>query len=164
MKPSKALSIARSVLIGAGVLGLLLGAVVLVSKQSPLQIVGVALWMLGAIILHDAVLSPLVLVAAVVFRRAGRKPATASASLSARSRRTWRGVLLIIQSAVIVGAILTLIVVPEIYAKTLGTANPTILPSDYGLRLAVMWVVIAVVTALTSVVYARRSAKNSPRD
>ena len=164
IRPSKAMTFARPILIGVGVLGLLLGAAVLVSKQSPVQIVGVGLWMLGAILLHDAVLSPFVLGVSVLVRRAGRRPATASASHSAQSRRTWRGVLLIIQGGVIVGAILTLVVVPEIYAKTLGTANPTVLPSDYALRLSVMWVVIAGVTALASVVYAWRLAKNSPRD
>ncbi|MBM7471569.1 hypothetical protein [Subtercola frigoramans] len=168
-RSSKAMTVARPILIGAGVLGLVLGAVVMVSKQSPVQIVGVGLWMLGAIILHDAVLSPLVLVASVLVRRASRRPASASVSSSAQShsaqsRRVWRGVLLIVQGAVIVGAILTLVVVPEIYAKTLGTANPTILPSDYGLRLGLMWIVIAAVTAITSVVYARRSANNPADD
>ena len=130
----------RVVLVVIGVLGLMLGAVVLVTKQNPMQILGVAAWLLAAIILHDAVLSPLVLGASVLARRAGR--------------RVSRAVLMIIQGAVIVGAVLTLVVVPEIYAKTLGPA-PTVLPFDYALRLALLWIALIVLTAIVCLVYLR---------
>ena len=43
---------------------------------------------------------------------------------------------------------LVLVVVPEIWAQHLGTANPTILPGDYAGRLLV---VLAVVAGLTLV-------------
>ncbi|TIH36298.1 hypothetical protein [Subtercola vilae] len=137
--------LARAILIGVGVLGLLLGAIELVMKQTPIQIVGVAVWMLGAIILHDAILSPLVLGISVLARRAGH--------------RVSKGVLAIMQGAVVVGSIMTLLVVPEVYAKTLGP-NPTVLTFDYAQRLGVMWLVIAALTALTCILYTRRAAKN----
>lgn len=133
--------LARGILIGVGVLGLLLGAIVLVSKQDLPAILGVAAWMLGAIILHDAVISPVVFLIGVVARRAGR--------------RVSRGLLLIIQGGIVVGCLLMLLVIPEIYAKTLGTANDTVLPFDYAARLGLMWIGMLVLTTLVAVVYLR---------
>jgi hypothetical protein len=134
-------------LIGVGVLGLVLGAVVLVLLQNPMQIVGVAVWLIGAIILHDAILSPIVLGVSVLARRAGR--------------RVSRVVLVIIQGAVVVGAILTLLVVPEIYAKTLVPANDTVLPFDYLLRLGAMWAGLVVVTSVVCALYLRRARRRA---
>ncbi|PPF75447.1 hypothetical protein C5B96_16695 [Subtercola sp. Z020] len=141
--------LARGILIGAGVLGLLLGAVVLVSKQDLPAILGVAAWMLGAIILHDAVISPLVFLIGVLARRAGR-------SVS-------RSLLLIIQGGIVVGCLLMLLIVPEIYAKTLGTANETVLPFDYAARLGLMWVGIALVTALVAAFHLRAAHLRTAR-
>ncbi|MEF2976651.1 hypothetical protein [Subtercola sp. YIM 133946] len=134
----------RAALIGVGVLGLLLGAYVLVTLQSPIAIVGVATWLLGAIILHDAVLSPIVLGVSVLVRRTGR--------------RVSRVVLVIVQGAVVVGAIMTLLVVPEIYAKTKGP-NTTVLPFDYALRLGLLWASLAVLTAVVCLLYTRRARR-----
>jgi hypothetical protein len=135
---------ARIILVTIGVAGLLLGGVVLVMKQMPVQIVGVGVWIVGAIILHDAILSPLVFVVNLLVRRAGR--------------RVSRGVLAIAQGGVVVGAVLTLVVVPEVYAKTLGP-NETVLPFDYGLRLAVMWVVVIALAVGTSLLYLRHARR-----
>ena len=132
----------RIALILIGVLGLLLGALVLVTKQDPMQIVGVGAWVVGAIVLHDVILSPLVVLAGVLVRRAGH--------------RLPYGLLAIVQGGVIVGAILSLLVVPEIYAKTLGTANPTVLPLDYGLNLALTWAGVAVLTAAACALFLAR--------
>jgi hypothetical protein len=133
--------VARGILIGVGVLGLLLGAVVLVSKQDLPAILGVAAWMLGAIILHDAVISPLVFVIGVLARRAGRSVP--------------RGQLLIVQGGIALGCLLMLLVVPEIYAATLGTANDTVLPFDYAARLGLMWLGTIVLTGLAALLYHR---------
>ncbi|GGF17276.1 hypothetical protein [Subtercola lobariae] len=137
----------RLTLFGVGVVGLLLGAYFLVTKQNPMQIVGVAVWLLGAIILHDAILSPIVLGVSVLARRAGR--------------RVSRVVLVIIQGAVVVGAILTLLVVPEIYAKTLTPANDTVLPFDYAIRLGLMWLGLIIVTGAVCALYLRRAARRA---
>ena len=135
------MKIARAVLIALGVLGLGLGAVVMVQEVRPTQIVGVGIWILGAIVLHDAVLSPIVLGIDVLMRRSGR--------------RVRLGVLVIIQVGVVVGAVMSLLVIPEIYAATLGTKNDTVLPLDYGLHLALFWLAAAVLTAVAAVVYVR---------
>ena len=42
---------------------------------------------------------------------------------------------------------MTLIVLPEIRAKQLGPRNPSVLPFDYGLRLGVLWAVLALLAA-----------------
>ena len=62
---------------------------------------------------------------------------------------------MIIQVGVVVGAVMSLLVIPEIYAATLGTKNDTVLPLDYGLHLALFWLATAVLTAVAAVVYVR---------
>jgi hypothetical protein len=142
--------IARIVLIVIGLTGLFLGALIMVQKERPDQIVGVIVWIGAAIIVHDGILSPLLLLLDVWMRRAGRRIPFA--------------VLAIIQGGVVVGAIMSMLVLPEIYKKSLGTKNPTILPLDYGLNLALFWVAVAVLTAATCTLYlarARRRAANT---
>ena len=56
----------------------------------------------------------------------------------------------------VVGGVLVLVVVPEIWAQHLGTANPTVLPGDYAGRLLV---VLAVVAGLTLVAVAVATAR-----
>ncbi|WP_227497188.1 hypothetical protein [Planctomonas psychrotolerans] len=125
---------ARVVLLVVGVLTLAWGGYVLLDTQRPDQVVGVLVWIVAAIVVHDGILAPLVLAASVVLRRSGRRlPGV---------------VLAILQGAVVVGVIFTLVVVPEIYAKTLGPANPTVLPGDYAFRLGMLWLVLALLTAL----------------
>ncbi|MCI4658435.1 hypothetical protein [Cryobacterium zhongshanensis] len=57
---SPALRVTRVVLIGLGLAGLAWGAYVLLDTVKPARIPGIALWMGAAIVLHDAVISPLV--------------------------------------------------------------------------------------------------------
>jgi hypothetical protein len=141
MKPTR-MNIVRIALIAIGLVGLFAGAVILVQKERPDQILGVIVWIGAAIIVHDGILSPLLLVIDVWMRRAGR--------------RIPFGVLVIIQGGVVVGAIMSLLVLPEIYKKSIGTKNPTILPLDYGLNLALFWAAVAVLTAAACALYLRR--------
>ncbi|WP_142206593.1 hypothetical protein [Subtercola boreus] len=138
---ARTMRLTRTILIVVGVLGLALGAVVLVSKQDLPAILSVAAWMLGAIILHDAILSPIVFLIGVVARRAGR--------------RVSKVVLAIIQGGIVTGCLLMLLVIPEIYAKTLPIANDTVLPFDYAARLGFLWLGIAALTAAICAVYLR---------
>jgi hypothetical protein len=137
--------IARIILIAIGLAGLFLGALILVQKERPDQIVGVIVWIGAAIIVHDGILSPLLLLLDVWMRRAGRRIPYA--------------VLAIIQGGVVVGAIMSMLVLPEIYKKSLGTKNPTILPLDYGLNLALFWAAVAVLTAAASALYLARTRR-----
>lgn len=139
----------RVALIAVGVAGLVLGARTLLDTQRVDQVVGVAVFLLVAILVHDAILSPVVFVAGLLIRRAGR--------------RVPPGAVVIVQAGVVVMAVMTLVVVPEIRARAIGNDNPTILIADYAPRLALMWVATAVATAVIAALYARtRREKDRP--
>jgi len=142
MKPTR-VTIVRIALIAIGLAGLFAGAVILVQKERPDQILGVIVWIGAAIIVHDGILSPVLLLVDVWMRRAGRRIPYA--------------VLAIIQGGVVVGAIMSMLVLPEIYKKSIGSKNPTILPLDYGLNLALFWAAVAVLTAAACALYLRRT-------
>jgi hypothetical protein len=137
------MKIARIILIAIGLAGLFFGALILVQKERPDQILGVIVWIGAAIIVHDGILSPLLLLLDVWMRRAGRRIPYA--------------VLAIIQGGIVVGAIMSMLVLPEIYKKSLGTKNPTILPLDYGVNLALFWLAVSVLTAAACALYLRRA-------
>ncbi|TFB91074.1 hypothetical protein [Cryobacterium sp. HLT2-28] len=144
--PGRGMRVARATLVLLGAAGLAWGAWVMVDTVRIARLPGVALWVGAAILVHDAVIAPLVFFGGVLLRRAGRRLAGT--------------VVAVLQGAIVLGSIMTLIVVPEIVAQTQGRApeNPTVLPLDYGTNLAVFWVVIAVLgTAASAALYARAS-------
>jgi hypothetical protein len=141
----------RAVLIAAGALAVGVGALVLVNDISPVQYPAILAWMVGALIVHDVLIAGLVFAAALAGRRA--------------SRRLPAGMIVIFQSGLAVGAIVALVVVPEIVKKSRGTANPTVLPLDYGFNLAVFVLALALATiaaALLHAALARQSARVRP--
>lgn len=145
---SEAVSLWRGWLIGAGVLLLLLGGAVFVSDVTLDQYPGLVLWLGGAVILHDGVGAMAVFAATVLLRRAGRVVPFV--------------VLAVIQGALAVVAIVTVVVVPEIVKNAIGTANPTILPLDYGRNLLVFYVATGALTA-TAIVVALIARRRSSR-
>lgn len=119
------------VVFGVGLLAV--GGVVLLMDVKPERYLGILAWFVGALIVHDGIAAMAVFGVSIVMRRAGRRiPAV---------------VIAILQAALVIGAIFTAIVVPEILKKAIGSANPTILPLDYGLNLALFYAALAVVTA-----------------
>jgi hypothetical protein len=130
-------------LIVMGALLLALGGLVLVLDVGPSKFLGIAAWFAGAIILHDGILAPIVFGVSLLLRRAGK--------------RIPFGALLIVQGAVVVGAITALLVVPQQLKRAIGTANPTILPLDYGVNLVVFAAVLVAVTVLVVLGYLRRA-------
>ena len=122
-------------LIAGGIAILAIGGVVLLTDVRPDRLLGLAVWFVGALILHDGIAAMVVFGVSIVMRRAGR--------------RIPLPVIAIVQGALVVGAIVTAIVVPEILKKNIGTANPSILPLDYGLHLVLFYAGLAVVTAVT---------------
>jgi hypothetical protein len=137
--------VARTVLLVVGVALIGLGGWVLTETVSPTRYGGLLVWLIGSVIAHDAVVAPLVAGVALVVGRAGRRIRPA--------------VIAIVQVGVVLGVVLTLVVVPEIIRKAEGVENETVLPFDYGLRLGVAWLVVAVLTALAVagwIVLARR--------
>jgi hypothetical protein len=131
----------RVALVAIGVAGLVAGAALLVTTVRPSGIGGLAVWLVAALVLHDGVLAPAAFAANRLLRGAGARIPPA--------------VLAVLQGAVVVGVVLTLMVLPEIRAKQLGPRNPTVLPFDYGLRLGLLWVVLAVLAGAVCTVLLR---------
>ncbi|RIX31388.1 hypothetical protein D1781_05125 [Amnibacterium setariae] len=136
---------ARAVLIAIGVVLTGVGAVVFVAGVPVRQWPGVLLWLAGAVVLHDAVFAPLVLLGTRLLRRAG-------------GRLSWGGVAAV-QVALVVGGALTLIAFPGIRSQQLGARNPSVLVFPYGLHLALAWAAIGIVTAVVVVAIGLRRAR-----
>lgn len=132
----------RIVLVGLGLLLLGVGAVTLLNDVNPKRYLGIAVWFVGALVLHDGIAAFVIFGINVVSRKLGGR------------LRVPLPALLIVQGAIVLAAIMTLIVVPAALKKSIGTANPTLLPLDYGTHLLVFYGVLAVVTALALGVYA----------
>jgi len=124
----------RIALIAVGLALLVVGGLVLLDDVSPTRYGGILLWFVGAIVIHDGIIAGVVIAVNLVLRKAGRKVPLA--------------VLAIIQGAVVIGAIVALIVFPQIVKQGIGTLNPTILPLDYWSNLAVFYAVLATATAV----------------
>ena len=140
--------VARIVLVWVGVAVIALGAYTMVTTLKPNRILGLATWLLGAVILHDAILSPFVVAVGLVLRRAGR------------SLRLW--VLVVVQAAIVLGAVLLSTVLPEIAAKHHGQKNPTVVPFDYVTRLAIVEGALVLVVVAVLVVGARLARRRGP--
>ena len=125
------------VVLGLGLL--LLGGVVLLNDVAPKRYLGIVAWFIGAIVIHDGIIAPAVFGVSVLMRRAGR--------------RIPLPVILIVQGAIVVGAIMALLVFPEIAKKAIGSANPSILPLDYTGNLIGFYTVLALLTAVAIGIY-----------
>lgn len=122
---------------GIAVLGI--GGITMLNDVAPENYLGILIWFAGALILHDGIAAMAVFGASVVLRKAGRRIPFA--------------VLAILQGALVIAAIFTAIVVPAVIKQSIGTANPTILPLNYGLNLVLFYAALAVLTALTMGIY-----------
>ena len=144
--------IARAVLIVLGVGLLIVGGIVLLQDVKPIRYVGILWWFAGAIILHDGILSFVIVGISLFSRRLVRVPLVP---------------ILILQGALAIAALFALLVVPEILKKGIGSANPTILPLDYGPNLLMFYAALTLVTAVAITVYLavarRRSARSGAR-
>jgi hypothetical protein len=147
--PSRSIRVARVALIAGGAVLVGVAAGALVAGVPAGQWSGILLWLAGAVVLHDAVFAPLVLVGSRALRRIG-------------ARVSWLRIA-VVQVAIVVGAALTLVAVPGIRAQQLGTRNPTILVFDYGVQLALAWAALGVVTALVVVAVGLLGRRTSRR-
>lgn len=137
----------RLTLAAAGLVVLLVGAWKVLHAVQPPSYVWLAIWLLGAILLNDAVIAPVVgVLRALTHRVLGGLPSAALAWLT---------------GGFVVAGVLVLVVAPEIWAQHLGTANPTVLPGDYLGRLLV---VLAVIAGLTLVITVAVGAQARHRD
>ncbi|MFE6686265.1 hypothetical protein ACFVFQ_07265 [Streptomyces sp. NPDC057743] len=101
----------RAARLVVGVLGAaLLGVGAWLLLDDVRELAGVAVWLAGAVVLHDAVIAPLVLLAGLVLGRGGlRGP---------------------VRGALIVAGALTVVALP-VLLRPGPPANPSVLPLDY---------------------------------
>jgi hypothetical protein len=133
----------RIALIVVGVLVIGLGGIVLLNDVNPARYLGIAVWFAGALVIHDGLVAPVVLGVHLLLRRAGRRIPMA--------------VILVLQGALVLAALMTALVVPEILKQGIGSANPTILPLDYAGNLLRFYAGLALVTAAGIAVVLLRS-------
>jgi hypothetical protein len=140
-------------LVGLGILAICVGGVVLAIDIPPRQYPAIIGWLVAALIVHD------VLVAGAVF----------TVALAGRRLEHRVGFIpvVIAQGTLAVGAIVALIVIPEIVKQQTGTANPSVLPLDYTLNLVVFQVGLVVFAglaiALHSLLARQVRLRRSPR-
>jgi len=141
-------------LVIVGVALLLVGGVVLLNDVRPSRYPGLAVWLVGALVVHDGLAALGVFGVSILMRRAGRKIPVA--------------VIAIVQGALAIAAIVTALVIPEILKQSIGSANPSILPLSYGLNLALFCAALAVLAGAAIAGYyailARRQKLRPPTD
>ena len=122
----------RYTLVAAGVLLLLYGGVRLVAEV-PEARRGLALWMVGIVVIHDGLLSPLVVGVGWLLARA----------VPSRGRRY-------LQSVLVAGGLITIVAIPLIVRQ--GTQPPAkaLMLQNYGANLAIL---LGLVAALNLTAY-----------
>jgi hypothetical protein len=141
----------RLVLVVVGVALLGFGGIVFLLDVNPATYPGVAIWLAGAIVLHDGVAALAVFGATVLVRRAHGIPFVVRA---------------IVQGAAVVALVVTVLVLPEFLAIAMGPANPSVLPLDYAGNLLLFHAGLAAVTVVAVVialVLRRRTARTAAR-
>lgn len=131
----------RPLLIGiaAGVPFLAVGVYQMVSRD--LDIAGIVTWMAAGVVLHDFVLVPVVFAVGAIVRR-----------------RTRGGSLAPLEAALIASGILILFSVPALSGKGVSAADPSRLPGDYPVGLAVLLAVVWIVAGCWALLGKRGSA------
>ncbi|MEO6414038.1 MAG: hypothetical protein ABIO48_15735 [Pedococcus sp.] len=133
----------RYALVAAGVLLLLYGGVRLVTEV-PQALTGLVLWMVGIVVIHDGLLSPLVVGVGWLLAR----------TVPPRGRRY-------VQAALVVGGLITIIAIPLIARR--GTQPPAkaLLLQNYGANLAIL---LGLVAALNLAAYLVTAAHDPHSD
>ena len=125
--------------LAAGLAALAYGLLLLVTDGAAAPAVSVITWLAGSLVLHDALLAPLTVLAGVLV-----------------TRLVPRDVRPVVAGGLVVAACLVLVALPA-----LGTPgvpdNPTTTPRDYPLGLAALLALDAAVTVLLVVLVRRRS-------
>ena len=96
---------------------------------------GFVTWFLGALVLHDAILAPFVVIAGRLLARGVREP--------------WRRA---VQLAAIVGGAILLFSVPALFGDGRDPRDPSRLPNDYGRNVAIVLGAVAVVAVSIAVI------------
>lgn len=130
----------RIILAIAGILLGLFGAYRFFTEIPLPNLIALAVWMVAALLIHDGVLSPLVVGIGYLLRR----------FVPDRGRRY-------LQAALIMIGVVTVIAVPMIYLRGSQPAVKALLLQNYGANLTV---IIAIIAAMTLTLYAVRVARD----
>ena len=115
----------------------------------PRQWVGLAIWLIAAVVLHDGILVPGLTILAVLLARVGRTVPGAA--------------LAIVKVGFLVGALLTATTGPELVAQARGPRNPTVVPQNYAMHLALIWAAIVGLVAIGVWISVRRGRQTPDR-
>ena len=129
----------RMVLAVAGILLGLFGVGRLVTQVPVHSLIGLAVWLVAALVIHDGIASPLVIAVGALLAR-----------VPPRGRRY-------LQAGMIAGSMITVIAVPMIARQDSQPLSKSILNQNYGGNLTLL---LGLVAALTLAAYAVRVARD----
>ena len=133
----------RIVLAVAGIALGLFGIGRLVTQIPVPSLVGLAVWLIAALVIHDGIASPLVLAVGALVAR-----------VPPRGRRY-------LQAALIMAAMVTVLAVPMIYRRGSQPASKALLDQNYGGNLTLLLGVLAGATLLAYAIRVARSQSGS---
>jgi type IV secretory pathway VirB3-like protein len=133
----------RIILAAAGIGLALFGAFRMVTEVPFRSLLFIGIWMVAALIIHDGILSPLVVTVGWLVRRL----------VPDRARR-------FLQVGLIVSGLVTVIAIPMIYLRGSQPAVKAMLLRNYGANLTL---IIGTVAVVTLALYAVRVARDRPR-
>jgi hypothetical protein len=128
----------RLILGAAGILVVVYGLVQLVVNVPASSLILVVAWLIGAVIIHDGILSPAVVGIGSIMRRL----------VPDRGRRY-------LQAALIMGAIVTLIAIPMIYRQGTQPPSKALLLQNFGANLTLL---LGIIGAVLLIAYSARVA------
>jgi hypothetical protein len=129
----------------AGVLLALFGVLRLLTQEPLDQVFLLALWLIGAILIHDGILSPLVVATGWAIARV----------VPPRARRY-------LQAALIMAALVTIIAIPLIYRQGSQPKSKALLQQNYGANLTLLITIIATLTLLAYAIRVARDHSDKP--
>jgi hypothetical protein len=135
----------RIALFAAGFLLLAFGVFRLFTQIPHPKLIMVGLWLIGALVIHDGILSPLVIGASWVLARV----------VPPRARRY-------LQFALIAGALVTVVAIPMIYREGKQPTSKAILRQNFGGNLTVLLGIIAALTLLAYAIRVARDGRGAP--
>ncbi len=133
----------RIILAAAGIGVALFGVFRLVTEVPIRNLIFLGVWLVAALIIHDGILSPLVVTVGWTLRRL----------VPDRARR-------FLQLGLIVSGLVTVIALPMIYLQGSQPAAKAILLRNYGANLTLL---VALIATVSLVLYAVRVARDRPR-
>ncbi len=119
-----------------GAVGIACGLLSLPTELHLAELVGLAVWLAVALLLHDGILVPMTTLTGHWLRRLTEGLSTLSQAL--------------IRGALLLGAVLTLIVAGLLMAQQAAgnpPVNATVLADNYALKLGILWLALVVLTA-----------------